>query len=99
MIVPTRFEFVSRDAVLKLLTDEETTRVSTAETRTALAEGAEYLDLEQLDQGVQRARTAVPIPMSDIIPRTAVSDQTWTRILAHLEQGTRGAAVRTHSAK
>ncbi len=53
-----RAEQATREAILELLSDEETARVSTAETATALTEGAEYVDLEQLDRGVQRAKAA-----------------------------------------
>jgi hypothetical protein len=35
---------VARDAILKLLSDEETARVSTAEAASGLTQGAEYLD-------------------------------------------------------
>ena len=41
-----RAEQVARDTVLKLLSDEETARVSTAETASRLTEGAEYVDLD-----------------------------------------------------
>lgn len=82
----TQRDLVSRDAVLKLLTDEETGRVSTAETRTALVDGADYVDLGHLDKGVQRARASVPLTMGDVIPRSAVSPQTWTKIVEHLAQ-------------
>lgn len=84
MASPTRSEFTTRDAVLKLLSDEETARVSMAETEEALSEGAEYLDLEQLDKGIQRASAAAAIAMGGIIPRTAVSEQTWSKIMAHM---------------
>jgi hypothetical protein len=50
-----RKEQVTRDSILNLLSDEENARVSTAEAAPRLAEGAEYLDLERLDRGVQRA--------------------------------------------
>lgn len=84
MTSPMRSELVSRDSVLKLLTNEETARVSMAETKSGLADGADYIDLDHLDKGVQRAGAAVPVAMSDIVPRTAVGNETWTKILAHL---------------
>lgn len=80
----TQRDLVSRDAVLKLLTDEETARVSTAETKSALVDGADYVDLGHLGKGVQRAEAVAPIPMGDVIPRSAVSAQTWTKIVTHL---------------
>lgn len=75
---------VARDSILKLLTDEETARVSTAETASSLAEGAEYLDLEHIDQGIQRAKAATKVTMGHVVPRHAVSDGTWTKIIARL---------------
>ena len=73
-----RAEHVTRDAILKLLSDEEIAKVSTAE------EGAEYLDLEHLDQGVQRAQSSAKVTMGDVLPRSAVRDETWSKILARL---------------
>jgi hypothetical protein len=83
---PMRSELASREAVLKLLSDEETARVSMAETKTVLAEGSDYVDLEHLEKGVQCASAAVAVMMGGVIPRTTVSDQTWSKILAHLAQ-------------
>ncbi len=48
----SRPQLVSRDIVLKLLTEEETKRVSMAETQAGLADGADYLDLDHLDKGL-----------------------------------------------
>ena len=75
---------VTRDTILKLLSDEENARVATGEAGARLSEGDEYLDLLHLDQGVQRAG----ITMGHFLPRSAVSDETWHKILAHLDGGT-----------
>jgi hypothetical protein len=75
---------IARDAILKLLSDEETARVSTAEGAAGLAEGAEYLDLENLDRGVQRAKVASAVTIGHVLPRTAVRAETWSKILAQL---------------
>jgi len=80
-----RAEQAARDSILKLLSDEENGRVSTAEAAPRLTEGAEYLDLEQLGQGVQRAKAATAkATMAHILPRSAVSEETWRKILVHL---------------
>ena len=79
-----RAEQVARDTILKLLSDEENARVSTGEAASRLTEGAEYLDLQHLDRGVQHAG----ITMGHVLPRSAVSDQTWNKILAHLDGAT-----------
>lgn len=78
-----RAEFVNRDGILKLLSDEEVDRVSTAETANRLSEGDEYLDLEQLGQGVQKA-DGVRTPMGRVLPRKAMHENTWNKILTQL---------------
>jgi hypothetical protein len=79
-----RAEQVARDTVLKLLSDEETARVSTAETASRLTEGAEYVDLEHLERGVQRAKSGSAMTMGHVLPRSAVSGATWSKIVAQL---------------
>jgi hypothetical protein len=74
----------TREDILLLLSDEETARVSTSEDRPKLADGAEYIDLERLDLGVQRAAAAKSIVMGHILPRSAVAAGTWKKILARL---------------
>jgi hypothetical protein len=78
-----RAAYVVRDAILKLLSDDEVARVSTAETAPRLANGDEYLDLEHLDQGVRRAG-GTATPMGPVLPRNAVHPDTWSAILARL---------------
>ena len=79
-----RAEQVARDTILKLLSNEEIARVSSAEAAAGLSAGAEYLDLEHLDQGVQRAKAATGVIMGHVLPRNAVSAETWSKILAQL---------------
>ena len=79
-----RAEHVARDTILKLLSDEEIAKVSTAEAASELTEGGEYLDLEHLDQGVQRAKAATTVTMRNVLPRSAVRDETWSKIIAQL---------------
>ena len=43
----SRTEYITRDTIMKLLSDEEVARVSTAETALHLVEGEEYVDLER----------------------------------------------------
>ena len=79
-----RAEHVARDTILKLLSDEEIAKVSTAEATSELTEGGEYLDLEHLDQGVLRAKAATKVTMGNVLPRSAVRDETWSKIIAQL---------------
>jgi hypothetical protein len=78
-----RTEMVVRDTILKLLSDDEVAKVSSAEGSVALAIGAEYLDLEQLDRGVQFAKASAKVNMGHVIPRTSVSSETWQRIITN----------------
>jgi hypothetical protein len=88
-----RREQITRDSILKLLSDEENGRVSTAEAATRLTEGAEYLDLERLDRGVQHASATTPqAKMGRVPPRNALSEETWRKILARLGGGSQTSA-------
>jgi hypothetical protein len=80
-----RAEHVTREAVLKLLSDDEIARVSTAETAAGLTIGSEYLDLEHLDKGIHRASTTTKVAMGQILPRAAVHPETWAKVLAQLK--------------
>lgn len=78
-----RADYVIRDHILNLLSDVEVASVSNAETAARLANGDEYLDLEHLDQGVQRAGGPAT-PMGRVLPKKAVHETTWVKILSHL---------------
>lgn len=78
-----RSEYVTRDGILKLLSDDEVARVTTAEAAVQLPDGDEYLDLEQLKRGVQRASRA-NTSMGRVLPRKAVHENTWSKILKQL---------------
>jgi hypothetical protein len=75
--------YLARDRILSLLSDSEVARVSTAESAPRLAPGDEYLDLEALDQGVKRA-IGTRIPMGHVLPKKAVNEATWGKILREL---------------
>lgn len=76
-------ENVTRESVLKLLSDDEVASVSTAETAARLLDGEEYLDLGQLDRGVQQATRSATV-MGHALPRRAVHKDTWSKILTLL---------------
>jgi hypothetical protein len=78
-----RSDYITRDQILKLLSDDEVASVSTAETAIRLADGEAFLDLEQLDRGVQRAKGTGP-DMGRVLPKKAVHPDTWNKILAAL---------------
>ncbi len=78
----TRDALVARDGILNLLSDDEVARVSMSEAGSRLAEGDEYVDLEQLERGVQRADGVAPL--SRLIPKSAVLPETWTKVVTQL---------------
>jgi hypothetical protein len=82
-------EYVTRDNILKLLTDDELASVSTAEGATRVADGDEYLDLDQLDQGVLRGRGVNTVPMGRVLTKKAVHANTWATILTKLPAAAR----------
>ena len=84
MTTPARADYVSRDTILKLLSDAEIAKVSTAEAASGLSKGDEYLDLEHLDQGVRRSDSDTKVTMGHVVPRSAVSAASWARILSQL---------------
>ena len=74
----------NRDAILKLLSDEENAKVSSAEDGQSLVTGQEYVDLERLDIGVQRAMLPSKTAMGSVLPRSSVLPDTWNKIVALL---------------
>ncbi len=85
-----RTEFVTRDEILKLLSDDEIARLSTREAGPALAVGDEYVDLKHLKGGVRRMTAEMRVKTGDVLPHGAVTDETWSKICAVLT-GTPGA--------
>jgi hypothetical protein len=79
-----RTELVARHSILTLLSDDEVASVSMAETAIALSHGDEYLDLAQLDRGVRLAAGA-STTLFNVLPRRAVCETTWTKVLNELE--------------
>jgi hypothetical protein len=79
----TRTEHVTRENILMLLSDDEVAAVSTAEATARPLEGEEYLDLEDLDQGVRSALATNP-PMSRLLLRRSVHEETWRKIRQEL---------------
>ncbi|MBI5531148.1 MAG: hypothetical protein HY898_00430 [Deltaproteobacteria bacterium] len=75
-----RTGYDTRAGIFKLLSDDEATIVHTTNTAARLSDGAQFLDLESLDQGVQRAR-GTTAPLGRLLARTAVREKTWNSIL------------------
>jgi hypothetical protein len=77
-----RTENLTRNSIMKLLSDDEIVSVSAAETA-RLSEGDEYLDLDHLDRGVRRA-TGVSTATAKVLAKNAVAEATWNKILTQL---------------
>jgi hypothetical protein len=77
-------EGLTRDNLLKILSDEEVARVSLRETAASLVDGDEFIDLTQIELGVQRAGAGVSSPTLDVLSRKVVHENTWRKIVANL---------------
>ena len=76
-----RIDYLTRDAVMNQLSDDEAASVSNAESAASLTDGDEYLDLEHLDDGVQHASQVSAAAMGRVLPRKAVHEATWEKLL------------------
>jgi hypothetical protein len=72
---------LTRETILALLTERENAKVSQAEDAGRLIEGDEYVDLEDLGSGVQLVQATPRTAPGHALPRSAVSDATWTKIV------------------
>lgn len=78
-----RSEYVTRDRLLKLLSDQEVASVASSETAACLADGDEYLDLECIHEGVQKAGSSAT-PMGRVLPKKSIHASTWAKLLNQL---------------
>jgi hypothetical protein len=82
----TRKDTITREAILGLLTDTEVAKVSTAEGAKSLVEGDQYVDLTNLEAGVQLVQATPRTAPGHALPRSAVSDASWAKIVAKLSR-------------
>jgi hypothetical protein len=75
-------EVVTRDDVMSILSDEEVARVRTPQAHAVLVHGEEFIDLTHIERGVQRAGESDQ--MADVLPRKAVHENTWRKIVTNL---------------
>ncbi len=76
-------ELSRREDILDLLTDLEVDRAGHAETVASLDDGDEFIDLDRLGDGIQRAN-GVPVRPGAVLPRKAVEARTWSKIIGVL---------------
>jgi hypothetical protein len=77
---------LTREFILGLLTDAEVEKVSRAEGDAGPIEGDEFIDLEVPGVGVQQAHGPSAL-RGHLLPRSAVSDATWEKIVRAVAQG------------
>ena len=70
--------------ISKLLSNDDIAKVSSAEAASGRTEGGEYLDLEHLGDGCSARQGRAKVTMGHALPRSAVSGETWRKILAQL---------------
>ena len=80
-VMSNKTALLSRERILRLLSDEEVAAVSMAEGR-RLPEGEDYVDLDHPQDGVRKVDGSVPARPGDVLPRSAVREQTWSAILS-----------------
>lgn len=83
METENRQNYITRDNILKLLSDDEVAAVATAETAKRLVDGDDFIDLEHFERGVQQAPQTTT-PMGRVLPRKSVPNNTWDKIVAQL---------------
>jgi hypothetical protein len=77
-------EYITRQEILDMLSDEEVTKVAIEEEPSHFFEGDEYIDLENLEKGVQKFSAALKKNSNNILAHGAVSDETWGKIIEKL---------------
>jgi len=75
--------FPTADVIIALLSDDEIASVNKHAAAADHSDVDEYVDLEQVEQGVRRG-LGPPRPICRVVPRKAVHDSTWTKIVACL---------------
>lgn len=78
---PSAFD---REGIMQALWDDPIARLSCRDTPARLRRGDEYVDLQNLQAGVQRALGPMA-PTGGELARTAVRADTWDRLLVYLE--------------
>jgi hypothetical protein len=73
----------NRNAILKMLWNDDIALVGWAKIPARLQRGDEFIDLQLLDKGVQRA-LRMTAPMGGMLARKAVQANTWLEIVARL---------------
>lgn len=73
-----------RDAILAVLWADPIAAVSGQDIPVRLQRGEEYVDLQRLEAGIQRAAANMS-PTGGELSRKAVRSATWEKLVAHLD--------------
>jgi hypothetical protein len=76
-------DYLTREKIVLLLSDDEVASVATAETAAELSDADDFIDLNKLELGVQRGPRS-RTPMGHVLPKRSVHIDTWTKIVAQL---------------
>jgi hypothetical protein len=77
-------EYITRQEILDMLSDEEVTKVAIEEEPSRLIEGDEYIDLEHLERGIQQVLGGFKKDSNNVLARSVVRDETWAKIINKL---------------
>ena len=80
MTTQTKATLTLRERMLELLTDDETSKVSKAETAVKLNEGDEYFDLSAPASGVLKSGAGA-MEVGRALPKKAVQAKTWEALV------------------
>ena len=95
MTTNQKAQYLTRSEILEALSDDEVKAVANAETADSLRDGEAYLDLTHLEQGVRHAGKGSAVRVGRVLPKSAIHDGTWRKIVALLPQAQSPAAIRS----
>jgi hypothetical protein len=79
----------TRHAILELLSADELARVANVEGNATLDENEEYVDLASPERGILRAVPGQRLDMGHVLPRCALSTETWSKVQQAVHPGWR----------
>jgi hypothetical protein len=79
----------TRQAILELLSADELARVANVEGKATLDENEEYVDLASPERGILQALPGQPLNMGHVLPRCALSAETWSKVQQAVHPGWR----------
>lgn len=80
-----RTDLMTREKLMKLLSDTEVASVSNAEKASGLTNGDEFIDLEEIKKGIQFASAKTKTPPGQVLSKKSVHAKTWSKIVKELQ--------------